>query len=214
MSIIGENVAAIKCLIPPHVVIVAATKSVGAASINELYSNGIIDYGENRVQDYLSKSGEIDKNMQFHFIGRLQTNKVRYIIETVSMIQSLDRLRLAEEIDKRAKSAGRVVPCLVEINSGEEQKGGINPDEAEDFIRLVARDYAGINIRGIMSVLPQFAGFDKYLQVADLYGKLKKENIAGADMQYLSMGMSDDFEMAIAAGANMIRPGRIIFSKR
>lgn len=214
MSAVGENIAAIRRRIPPHVAIVAATKSVGPEYINELFLNGINAYGENRVQDYLSKCNDIDKNMQFHFIGRLQTNKVRYIIDSVAMIQSLDRLGLAIEIDKRAKSAGRIVPCLVEINCGEEQKGGIVPDEAGDFIKLVAREYAGIHIRGIMAVLPQNAGFDKYLQVADLYDRLKSADIGGAAMDYLSMGMSDDFEMAISAGANMIRPGRILFGER
>ena len=197
--------------------LVAAVKYAEIEEINELCRLGIRDLGENRVQQLLAhyEGLEDPAGTRIHFIGSLQTNKVKYIIDKVCMIHSLDSLRLAEEIEKQASKRGLVMDVLVEINSGEEEsKGGLAPTEVEAFcLRLSA--YPHLRLKGFMTMAPKCEKKEDYLkyfqqtyeQVLDIWTK-KLHNI---DRPILSMGMSESFEEAIACGSDMVRVGRGLF---
>ena len=201
------------------VMLLAAVKYAEPCEIEFLYhSMGIRQVGENRVQQLLAHKEQIDcEGLEFHFIGTLQTNKVKYIIDKVSMIHSLDSMKLAIEIDKQAKKHGIVMDVLVEINCGEEEsKSGLLPDEVEDFC-LAIRSLEGIRLRGFMTMAPKCDKKEDYLKyfgqtyakVLDIWTK-KLHNI---DRPIISMGMSDSFEEAIACGSDIVRVGRSLFIK-
>ena len=158
----------------------------------------------------MRKYPELNKNFEMHFIGQLQSNKVKYIIDKISLIHSLDRISLAQEIDKRAKNIGKIMDALIEVNLGEASKGGVLAEEVLGFYGQMS-NYPNIRVRGIMSVMPIDAPDDKYLQMRELYDILKTQS---KDIKYLSMGMSDDYLKAIEHGANMIRLGRVILGER
>lgn len=201
------------------VVMVAAVKYADIGEINYLHDAlGVNDIGENRVQQLLEHyEGLNDKNINIHFIGTLQTNKVKYIADKVCMIHSVDSIKLAAEIDKQAKKHGRVMDVLVEINSGEEEsKSGVRPADAEALCLGLAR-FESIKLRGFMTMAPRCEKKEDYLkffgqtyaQVLDIWTK-KLHNI---DKPIISMGMSDSFEEAIASGADTVRIGRCLFVK-
>ncbi len=153
-----------------------------------------------------------------HMIGSLQTNKVRFIIDSVKMIHSLDRMSLAKEINKRAKKIDRVMDVLVQVNvSGEETKSGFAPGEVIDFLKSI-EDYDHIKIKGLMTMAPHYEDPEDtryvFRELKELFEEIKKEDIKNVDMQYLSMGMSNDFEVALEEGSNMIRVGTAIFGAR
>ena len=201
------------------VMLLAAVKYAEPAEIEYLYHHaGITHVGENRVQQLLAHKEAIDcEGLDFHFIGTLQTNKVKYIIDKVSMIHSLDSVRLAQEIDKQAKKHGIVMDVLVEINSGaEESKSGVLPDQLEAFCdEIDAFEY--INLRGFMTMAPKCEKKEEYLkyfqqtyqQVLDIWTK-KRHNIS---RPIISMGMSDSYEEAIICGSDIVRVGRKLFMK-
>ena len=194
--------------------IVTASKTVSAEILKQLKGYGINICGENRVQEFLGKYNTFD--CEWHFIGKLQTNKVKYIIDKITLLHSLDRIELAAEIDKQCIKNNIKLNALIEINiAGEQSKGGIAPENALEFYNEIKNKYANINLCGIMSVMP--VNGDKaedkyYLQMKDIYDKIKKEE--GSNFRYLSMGMSDDYLTAISCGSNMIRLGRAIFGER
>ena len=201
------------------VMLLAAVKYAEPAEIEYLYHHaGITHVGENRVQQLLAHREAINcEGLDFHFIGTLQTNKVKYIIDKVSMIHSLDSLKLAREIDKQAKKHGIVMDVLVEINSGaEESKSGILPEELEVFCKELEA-FSNINHRGFMTMAPKCEKKEDYLkyfqqtyrQVLDIWAK-KMHNI---DKPIISMGMSDSFEEAILCGSDIVRVGRRLFIK-
>lgn len=210
-----------------QVTLLAAVKYATAEQINELHREcGVCDVGENRVQQLLEHyEGLEDKqNLNIHFIGSLQKNKVKYIVDKVCMIHSLDSLPLAEEIEKRCAAIGRVMDVLVEINSGrEESKGGILPDEVESFCRKLS-DFPHLRLRGFMTMAPKCensAEYRKYFgetyrQCLDIWQK-KLDNIGSIDdsaqkpAPVISMGMSGSFEAAIAEGATIVRIGGALF---
>ena len=219
---IKENIAAAlkRTLKTDKVTLLAATKTVPSAIINETCRKyGISTAGENRVQELLSKYEELDKeNIDLQFIGKLQTNKVKYIIDKVSMIHSLDTLNLAKEIDKQAKKINKPMNVLVEINSGNEiSKSGVNLDEVEDFI-LELEQFEFLKVRGLMTIGPIFSEENEYRElfgkVYEIFVYLKEKNLPFASMDYLSMGMSANYEIAIEEGANRVRLGSAIFGKR
>ena len=201
-----------------EVMLLAAVKYAEAGEIDHLIELGIKDIGENRVQQLLEHYESIDRSkVNIHFIGTLQTNKVKYIIDKVCMIHSLDSLKLAAEIDKQAKKHGLVMDVLVEINSGEEEsKSGILPSDAEDFC-IALNGFSGLRLRGFMTMAPKCDKKEDYLkyfgqtytQVLDIWTK-KLHNI---DRPIISMGMSDSFEEAIASGSDIVRIGRGLFVK-
>ena len=200
------------------VMLLAAVKYATVEEINGLRELGVTHLGENRVQQMLEHIEALDcEGLDFHFIGTLQTNKVKYVIDKVSMIHSLDSLKLAAEIDKQAKKRGIVMDVLVEINSGaEESKSGLLPDEVEEFCRAIEQ-FENIRHRGFMTMAPKCAEKSEYLkyfeqtyaQVIDIWTK-KLHNI---DRPIISMGMSDSFEEAIACGSDIVRIGRSLFVK-
>lgn len=199
--------------------IVAVTKTVSAENVNIALANGISAIGENRVQEFLSKVDDYNlSGKEFHFIGNLQTNKVKYIIDRVSVIESLSSTRLADEINRQSAKIGKITDCLVEINIGEEEsKGGIKKSELDDFL-IYCQKLPNIRIKGLMAIPPKSEIHTKnshYFQ--DMYKLFIDNNAKKIDnifMDYLSMGMSSDYKEAILNGANIIRVGRALFGER
>ena len=205
---------------PKEIQVVGVTKTIEIERIIESAKLGITHVGENRVQEFLSKYDVFrEQGLTCSLIGPLQTNKVKYIIDKVELIQALDRLKLAAEIDRRAKAAGRVMNCLLEINiGGEATKTGVSPEEGAELAAEIASGYPNISIRGLMAIPPitsdkreQRRTFEKLYQ---LFVDIRAKSIDNVHMEILSMGMSADYEQAILAGANMIRIGSALYGKR
>lgn len=200
------------------VLLVAVTKTHPVADLNAAIDAGITDIGENKVQEIMDKY-EDTKPVNWHLIGHLQTNKVKYIIDKVSLIHSVDSLKLAAEIDKRAKQHEKLVDILIQVNSAEEEsKFGITTQETETLISEILDKYDNIRIRGLMCIAPFEENpnevkvfFDAVKKQYDEFSKIEHERL---DFKYLSMGMSHDFEVAIEAGANLVRVGTAIFGNR
>ena len=202
-----------------NVMLLAAVKYAEPEEIEYLYHHaGVRQVGENRVQQLLSHIEAIDcEGLEFHFIGTLQTNKVKYIIDKVSMIHSVDSVKLAAEIDRQAKKHGLIMDVLIEINSGEEEsKSGVLPEELDALCDVVL-GFENINLRGFMTMAPKCEKKEEYLkyfqqtyqQVLDIWAK-KMHNIS---RPIISMGMSDSFEEAILSGSDIVRVGRRLFVK-
>ena len=198
-----------------EITLVGATKTQSKAIVDEFMSIAP-DFvlGENRVQELLDK---YDSAYRWHFIGRLQRNKVKYIIDKVELIHSLDRIELADEIEKQGTKHGKVQSCLVEINiGGEASKGGIAPEEVEEFI-LSLKNHTHIKIEGIMSVLPNVGTTELetlYDKLDDVFDKVKKIRQSNVDVKYLSAGMSGDYQIALNHKSNVLRLGKVIFGER
>lgn len=202
-----------------EVTLLAAIKSADADEVNYLHrEHGVCDVGENRVQQLLSRYDALDKeNLRIHFIGSLQTNKVKYIIDKVYMIHSLDSLRLAAEVDKQAKKHGLVMRVLAEVNSGrEESKGGLLPEEVEKFC-LSLRDYPNLKLCGFMTMAPKLEHKEEYIKYFQEFSQLSVDiwtkKLDNKERPILSMGMSESYEEAIACGATVVRVGRTLFEK-
>ena len=201
---------------PPR--IIAVTKTHPARDILPLEGLGLKDIGENRVQEIVEKLPEIGEKFQIHLIGRLQTNKVKYIIDKVCMIQSVDRLALAQEIDRQAGKHGVTVPVLLQVSpAGEEQKGGMPPEEVRPFLETV-RHMPGLSVRGLMAVMPNTpdqAYLSRLFQdMRTLFEQLRGEAPQGVQMEELSMGMSGDYLLAARHGATMVRIGSALMGAR
>ena len=198
--------------------LIAVTKTHSAEEILPLAEMGITDIGENRVQELLTKLPELQDRFQIHLIGRLQRNKVKQIVGDVCMIQSVDSEPLAREIHNRALAAGKRMPVLVEISpAGEEQKGGVPFEETEAFLKQIA-PLEGIEIRGLMAVMPLTEDQDYldglFARTRGLFDRIRDKNLSGIVMEELSMGMSGDYRLAAAHGATMVRVGSAIFGPR
>lgn len=198
--------------------LIAVSKHQPPERINPLIEANICTLGENRAQEIVEKYAYLDTSFAIHCIGRLQTNKVKYIIDKVCMIQSLDRLELAREIDRRAQMRGSVMPVLVQVNIGEEsQKGGVATRETISFLRQV-RAFPGIKVQGLMCIMPQGGGEAAlrplFQSMRALFEHARELAIEGVDMQELSMGMSADYVLAAQEGATMVRVGSAIFGER
>lgn len=200
------------------VLLVAVTKLHTAEEINEAIDCGITDIGENKVQEIMDKFDHV-KPVRWHLIGHLQTNKVKYIIDKVSMIYSVDSLKLAQEINKRAEQHGLVMDILIQVNSAmEESKFGITTEETGQLIKDILDTCPHVRIRGLMCIAPFEENpedariyFEEVKKQYDEYGGIQHERL---DFKYLSMGMSNDFQVAIEAGSNLIRVGTLIFGAR
>lgn len=195
--------------------IMAVTKTVPAQRVNQAIQGGITLLGENRVQEYLEKYPLYEKkNCSIHFIGRLQTNKVRYIVDKIDMVESVDSIRLAQELEKRCAVLKKTMEILLEINIGvEPTKSGVLPEHLPELMKAVAA-LPHLRLSGLMAIPP--AGGKEYYfsKMYDLFLDIKEKNIDNSDVRFLSMGMSNDFETAIACGANIVRLGTILFGKR
>ena len=197
-----------------EVILLGASKSVPAERIREFYACGLSTFGENRVQEFLKKYQALkDIVIDWHFIGRLQSNKVKYILGKVSLIHSLDRDSLAQEINKRA---GAVQDVLIEVNIGEETtKGGVAPEELFAFYQHLL-NYKNLRVLGLMCVPPYTEDPEKarpyFAKLRELKEKLESEFLV--KLPHLSMGMSADFEVAVEEGATIVRIGTLLFGER
>ena len=224
-SYVDENLAAIRARIDEaakrsggrEVTLVAAVKYTDTEHINYLHSLGVNDIGENRVQQLLEHWDALNReNLRVHFIGTLQKNKVKYIIDKVSMVHSLDSLSLAQEIERQAAKRGLVMDVLVEINSGmEENKSGISPDEAAAFCEELGQ-FSHLNLRGFMTMAPKCEKNEEYRKyfrkTSQLCLDIWQKTLHNIGRPILSMGMSDSFEVAIEEGADIVRVGRALFA--
>lgn len=198
---------------------VVATKTVPAEVINRSRAFGINAIGENRVQELLSKYDELDKEgLEIHFIGRLQTNKVKYIADKVCMIQSVDSEKLAREIDRQCKKIGKIMDVLIEVNIGaEEAKAGIDADGVNALADIVC-SLDNLKLRGIMVIPPKCESCEElsqyFLQSYKIFIDICENKLHNIKEGILSMGMSGDYALAIKCGSNMIRPGRAVFGER
>ncbi|MCL2633582.1 MAG: YggS family pyridoxal phosphate-dependent enzyme [Oscillospiraceae bacterium] len=193
------------------IAVMAVTKTVDTDRINSAISCGISLLGENRVQEFLQKHENYHNNCEIHFIGGLQSNKVKYIIDKVSMIHSVDSVKLAEEINKRAVSFGKVMDVLVEINiADEDTKHGVSPERAEELLIEIS-EFKNIRVRGLMTIPPFNENSESYFEkMQRLYESMK----TSYNFDTLSMGMSGDYIEAIKYGSNIVRLGSALFGYR
>jgi len=204
--------------LPDGVELVGAAKGRTAREIEEALDAGLKIVGENYIQETMLVQKSVNKDVAWHFIGHLQRSKVKKAVGMFDMIESLDSLRLAKEIDKRCRQIGKVMPVLVEVNSGrEEQKFGVLPEDVEELIRN-ASILPNIKIMGLMTMGPRFGNpedsrpsFEKTRQI---FEKTKRLNLPSVEMRYLSMGMTNSYRIALEEGANMVRIGTKIFGER
>lgn len=202
-----------------EVTLMAVTKTVDVDEVLEAINCGITDIGENKPQELARKYEVIGNKVKWHLIGSLQTNKVKYIIDKVDMIHSLDREALCEEIQKRAEKINKVIDCLVQVNiSKEETKHGIYKEDVVDFISMVSKKYKNIRIKGLMTMAPFTDDKDVVIEVfkdlKNISEEIKELGFIDVSMEQLSMGMSHDYKIAIKEGATIIRVGTSIFGPR
>ena len=202
---------------PAEIGIVAVTKTVPAETVRLAVSAGLLILGENRVQELTAKYPLVE-GAEWHLIGHLQRNKVKYITDKVSLIHSLDSAVLAEEIDRRMSSMGRVMDVLVQVNIAEDpNKYGIKANQVIDFVETAAQ-LQGIRIRGLMTIGPYVSDPEEirpvFRELRKLAENVKKMDLPGVDMRHLSMGMSNDYIVAIEEGATLVRIGSAIFGTR
>lgn len=199
---------------PEDVALMAVTKTVDPVLVNCAIDCGIRLLGENRVQEYQSKREQYNPEAQVHFIGHLQTNKVKYLVGNVTMIQSVDRMSLAGEINRCAEKHGIRQDILLEVNiGGEASKSGVQPEALPVLLESVAA-LPHVHVCGLMTIPPPCED-TRYLEaMRSLFEQMKECGVQGTDMNILSMGMSGDFEQAIACGSNLVRIGSALFGAR
>jgi len=194
------------------------TKTVDPQTMQKSYDYGITHFGENRVQEYLGKSDIIKRDCYWHIIGRLQTNKVKYLDQRITLIHSLDRMELAEALQARGEKIDWVFPVLVQVNiSGESTKAGIEPENLKNFLLSLSK-MGNISVRGLMTIAPYTEDPEV---VRPVFRKLKKlsvdmarERVENISMEVLSMGMSGDYTIAVEEGATIVRIGSAIYGER
>lgn len=198
--------------------LIAVTKTVDIEKINRAIDSGIKSIGENRVQELESKIEEIDKSVDYHMIGHLQSNKAKDVVGKIKLIHSLDSLSLAKELNKRSKRENIITDVLIQVNVAEEKtKFGLKTEEVLDFLESIL-SMNNIKVKGLMTIAPHIEDEEELRKVfRGLYNLseiIKEKEYSGVSMDYLSMGMSNDYEIAIEEGSNMIRVGRDIFGDR
>ena len=215
---IEENVKRVLKELPPGVELMAASKTRSPEEILRAAQAGIKIVGENYVQEALAAFKVVGHRVKWHFIGHLQRNKVKKAVEMLDMIETVDSPELAREIDKRCDQREKIMPVLIEINSGrEKQKFGLFPEDVEDFIKeiLVLKN---IKIEGLMTMGPMFGDPEDarpyFIETKKLFDRIKTLNLPGVEMKYLSMGMTNSYQVAIEEGANIVRIGTKIFGPR
>ncbi|MDH7600541.1 MAG: YggS family pyridoxal phosphate-dependent enzyme [Armatimonadota bacterium] len=223
MSLIGENLQSVRERIeaaahrvgrnPDDIILVAVTKTRSVDEIKEAIAHGICHIGENYVQEAEKKFPEIGSSVRWHMIGHLQRNKAKHAVEIFDVVHSVDSEQLARELGRRAQAANKCVDVLVEVNiSGEQTKFGVGPDDALELVETI-REISGIRLCGLMGMAPIVEDPEEtrpyFAKLKELWDKLPEENRI-----YLSMGMTQDFEVAIEEGSNMVRIGTAIFGPR
>jgi len=215
---IEENVKKILEELPPGVELMAAAKSRTPKEILRAAEAGVKIIGENYVQEALTAFDVVGTLVKWHFIGHLQRNKVKKAVQIFDMIETVDSLELAGEIDKRCSQYGRTMPVLVEINSGREpQKYGVLPEEAESLIHEIL-PLQNVKIEGLMTMGPMFGDPEDarpyFVETRKIFEKLRSLSLPGVEMKYLSMGMTNSYKVAVEEGANIVRIGTKIFGSR
>ena len=201
-----------------EVTLIAVSKTKPVSDIRQAMDCGIKVFGENKVQEIRDKTEEIKEPLDWHMIGHLQTNKVKYLPGKVCMIHSVDKMSLAEEIEKQAAKHDLVMDVLCEVNmAGEDSKFGLTPEEAPDFVRSIAA-FSHVRVRGLMTIAPYTedpeSNREYFKKLREMKDMLVAENIPGTQIDTLSMGMTGDYEVAIEEGATFVRVGTGIFGKR
>jgi pyridoxal phosphate enzyme (YggS family) len=214
---VEENISKLITNIPKDVKLIAVSKTKPIEQIEEAYRMGIRDFGENKVQEFVDKYDKLPKDIKWHLIGHLQSNKIKYIVGKVHLIHSLDSIKLLGEIDRHYKTNNMTAQLLIQINIGkEESKTGIHPENLEELLEA-CEGCAHVKVKGIMAIIPKG---DKescrnyFRKMRNIFNELKKRKFDNISMEILSMGMSGDYELAIEEGSNMIRIGEGIFGKR
>ena len=201
---------------PEDVTLVAVTKTVTAAEAQEVMDAGVMTLGENRVQSLLDKYEHLGNNPTWHLIGHLQTNKVKYIADKVSLIHSVESLKLAEEINKKFGEINKLAEILVQVNvSGEESKFGVTPFDTFDLIEEISK-LENVKVKGLMTMAPLSATPDEckkyFYELKKLSLDIADKKYQNVDMRHLSMGMSGDYKEAISEGATIVRVGSALFN--
>ena len=201
-----------------EVTLIAVSKTKPVSMLEEAYALGVRDFGENKVQELVDKAGQLPEDIRWHMIGHLQRNKVKYIIDKVYLIHSVDSLRLAEEISKEAVKHGVTANILIEVNvAGEESKFGVSPEDTPGLIEEISR-LPAIQVRGLMTIAPFVEKAEDnriiFNALLKLYVDISRKNIDNVHMDFLSMGMTGDFEVAVEEGATFVRVGTGIFGER
>jgi pyridoxal phosphate enzyme (YggS family) len=213
-----ENIKKILAGLPEGVQLVAAAKTRSADEILEAISSGIKIIGENYLQEAEAAYSSVGKAAEWHFIGHLQKNKVKRAVRIFDMIETVDSIEVAKEIDVRCSQIGKVMPVLIEINSGkEEQKSGVLPEDTEKLLRELSY-FQNIKVMGLMTMGPGFGNPEDsrpyFVATRQIFEHIKNLALDNIEMRYLSMGMSNSYRIAIEEGANIVRLGTIIFGER
>jgi pyridoxal phosphate enzyme (YggS family) len=215
---IKQSVQKILSELPDGVELVAAAKTRQPEEILEAVEAGVKIVGENYVQEAEKVYQAVGNKAEWHFIGYLQKNKVKKAVRMFDMIETVDSVEIAEEIDKRCRQIGKVMPVLVEINSGrEKQKSGVLPEDAEQLVKEIS-GLQNMKVMGLMTMGPRFGNPEDsrhyFVETRKIYEKLKKLDLPNIEMRYLSMGMTNSYQIAIEEGANTVRIGAKIFGER
>ena len=215
---IKQNVSEIRSQLPEGVRLVAAAKTRQPEEILEAVESGVEIIGENYVQEAERAYEVVGSRAKWHFIGRLQKNKVKKAVRIFDMIETVDSVEIAREIDKRCAQISKLMPVLVEINSGrEEQKAGVLPENAEQLVKEISA-FQNIRVMGLMTMGPRFGNPEDsrpyFVETKKIFDKIKKLNLLNVEMKYLSMGMTNSYQVALGEGANVVRIGTKIFGER
>jgi len=215
---IKQNVSKILSELPNQVELVAAAKTRRPEEILEAVEAEVRIVGENYIQEAERAYEVVGNKARWHFIGHLQKNKVKKAVRIFDMIETVDSLEIAKEIDKRCAQLGRIMPVLLEINSGrEKQKSGVFPENIEQFVKEISA-FKNIRVMGLMTMGPRFGNPEDsrpyFVETKKMFEKIKKLNLPDVEMKYLSMGMTNSYKIAIEEGANIVRIGSKIFGQR
>ncbi|MFC1864628.1 YggS family pyridoxal phosphate-dependent enzyme [Chloroflexota bacterium] len=215
---IGQNVTRILIELPEEVQLVAAAKTRRPEEILEAVESGVRIVGENYVQEAERAYGVVGNRVKWHFIGHLQRNKVKRAVGIFDMIETVDSIEVAREIDKKCAQIDKIMPLLIEVNSGrEKQKSGVFPESVEQLIREISA-FQNIRVMGLMTMGPRFGNPEDsrpyFVETRKVFEGIKKLNLHNVEMKYLSMGMTNSYKIAVEEGANVVRLGSRIFGER
>ena len=215
---IKQNVSQILNELPEGVELVAAAKTRKPEEVLEAVESGVRIIGENYVQEAERVYEVVGNRAKWHFIGCLQRNKVKKAVRIFDMIETVDSIEIAQEIDKRCTQIGKIMPVLIEVNSGrEKQKSGVLPENAEQLVREISV-LPNIRVTGLMTMGPRFGNPEDsrpyFVETKKLFDRIKKLNLPNLEMKYLSMGMTNSYKIALEEGANVVRIGNKIFGER
>lgn len=215
---IKQNVNRILSELPAGVQLVAVAKGHPPEEIREAIEGGVELVGQNYVQEAEKAYALIGNRVKWHFIGHLQRNKVKKAVMIFDMIETVDSLEIAREIDRRCAQIGKIMPVLIEVNSGrEKQKSGVFPEDVAQLVKEIA-EFAKIRVVGLMTIGPRFSHAEEvrpcFVVTRKLFDQIKQLNLPNVEMKYLSMGMSNSYKVAIEEGANIVRIGTRIFGEK